>query len=125
MIAFPLRIAVRRDVWVEGAPCLNPRNAANAVQIRQFAHHERIHLWFLSHDLSDFVITEMGWPVAQHRHVAQLLIEIDQTLLGEELPSPFDPDFEAAKREFPSRSTGEHLLYRLQSCAALRGMEKE
>ncbi|HXG19000.1 MAG TPA: hypothetical protein VNN62_08000 [Methylomirabilota bacterium] len=111
VIAFPFRIGVRQDVWVEGAPCLNPRNAADAELIRKFTRHERIHLWLLNYDLSDFVVTELAWPAAQHHHVARLLTEIDQTLLGEKLTSPFDPDFEAAKREFQSLYTVERLLH--------------
>jgi hypothetical protein len=61
--------------------------------------------------MSDFVTVEITWPAAQQRHVARLLTEIDQTLLGEKLTSPFDPDFEAAKREFQSLYTVEHLLH--------------
>ena len=111
VIAFPFRVDVRRNFWIEGTPCLNPRNVADAAMIRKFAHHEIIHLWVLNADLSDFVTTEIDWPTTHHRYVSELLAEIDLTLLGEKLTSPFDPDFEAAKREFQELYTVEELLH--------------
>ena len=111
VIAFPFRIDVQRDFWIEGSPCLNPRNVADAAMIRKFTQHEIIHLWVLNADLSDFVTTEIAWPTTQHRYVSELLAEIDLALLGEKLTSPFDPDFEAAKREFQTLYTVEELLH--------------
>ncbi len=112
VIAFPFRILdAQQECWVEGTPCLNPRNATDAALIGKFAQHEIIHLWLLSADMSDFVTLEIVWPTEQRRHVARQLAKIDQTLLGEKLASPFDPDFEAAKRRFYSLYTVEHLLH--------------
>jgi hypothetical protein len=65
----------------------------------------------LNADLSDSVTIEVLWPKEQHRHVSQLLIEVDQTLLGDKLMSAFDPDFERAKHEFQNLYTVEHLLH--------------
>jgi hypothetical protein len=110
VVAFPFRIDVCRDFRLEGVPCLNPRNVADAEIIQKFARHEIIHFWLLNADLSDFVTTEVLWPKEQHRHVSQLLTEVDQTLLGDKLISAFDPDFERAKREFQTLYTVEHLL---------------
>ena len=53
VIAFPFRIDVQRDFWIEGTPCLNPRNMDDAAMIRKFAQHDIIHLWVLNADLSD------------------------------------------------------------------------
>jgi len=111
VFAFPFRIDVQRDFWIEGTPCLNPRSVTDAAMIRKFTQHEVIHLWVLNADLSDFVTTEIVWPAAQHRLVSKLLAEVDLTLLGEKLTSPFDPDYEAAKRAFQERYTVEELLY--------------
>ena len=111
VFAFPFRIDVCQDFFLEGLPCLNPRNAADSEIIHKFAQHEIIHFLLLNADLSDSVATEVVWPKEQHRHVSQLLTEVDQTLLGDKLLSAFDPDFERAKREFQNLYTVEHLLH--------------
>src|SRR5262245_30147279 len=47
VVAFPFRLEVHHECWVEGTPCLNPRNFTDAALLDRFAHQELIYLWLL------------------------------------------------------------------------------
>jgi hypothetical protein len=110
VVALPFRIKVCPQFSVEGMPCLNPRSARDAEIIRKFSRDETVRFLFLNANLSDSVNAEVAWPYDRRWYVEQCIQEMDHALIGEKLTSPFDPDFEQAKREFQSYYTVAKLL---------------